>query len=75
MAGLIVIRCRRPGFRRAGLAHPERAEYPAGFFTAAQLAQLRAEPMLEVRELAAGEAAAEAPARPARAAPAPRQRG
>lgn len=55
MAGLIVVRCRRPGFRRAGLAHPARAEYPAGFFTAEQLAQLRAEPMLDVRELAEGE--------------------
>lgn len=47
----IIITCRRPGFRRAGIAHPARAEYPAERFDAAALEMLRAEPMLQVTEL------------------------
>jgi hypothetical protein len=49
MASLIRITARRDGFRRAGLAHPARPiEHPAEAFTAEQLAQLQAEPMLTV---------------------------
>lgn len=51
MAGVspaVIILCRRPGFRRAGMAHPARAEYPAGAFTAAQLEALTEEPWLQV---------------------------
>ncbi len=51
MARLIRVHCRKPGFRRAGLAHPARAEYPAEIFSAEQLAALRAEPMLSVQEV------------------------
>ncbi len=46
--GAVVITCTQPGFRRAGMAHPDRAEYPAGFFSAEQLEQLRGEPKLIV---------------------------
>jgi hypothetical protein len=46
--GRIVIISREPGFRRAGIAHPARAEYPLGFFTAAELEQLLSEPTLAV---------------------------
>ncbi|MBR0681916.1 hypothetical protein GXW74_15585 [Roseomonas eburnea] len=48
MSPALVILCRRPGFRRAGIAHPARAEYAAGAFTAEQLAVLAAEPMLRL---------------------------
>ena len=44
----LTILCRRPGFRRAGLAHPARAEYPAGAFTAEQMAALTEEPLLQL---------------------------
>lgn len=64
MARLIRITCRQPGFRRAGLAHPARAEYPAETFSAAQIALLRAEPLLDVQEI-------EAPGDPGGAADAP----
>ena len=47
----IEITCKRPGFRRAGIAHPAKASYPADRFTAAELAALRAEPMLVVLEV------------------------
>lgn len=53
MARLIIITCARPGFRRAGIAHPARAEYPAGHWSAEQLAMLRAEPMLSVVDVEA----------------------
>ncbi|MDU7520197.1 MAG: HI1506-related protein [Roseomonas mucosa] len=46
--GRIVIISREPGFRRAGIAHPARAEYPLGRFTAAELEQLLSEPTLAV---------------------------
>ncbi len=40
---------RRDGFRRCGIAHPAQpVEHPAGRFSAAELARLLAEPMLEV---------------------------
>lgn len=48
MSQKIRILCRKPGFRRAGIAHPAEAEYPADRFTAEELALLRAEPLLQV---------------------------
>lgn len=49
MASFIRITARRDGFRRAGIAHPARpTEHPAERFSAEQLAQLQAEPMLVV---------------------------
>lgn len=47
-APAVTITCTQPGFRRAGIAHPAHAEYPAGTFDAEQLAQLQAEPRLIV---------------------------
>lgn len=45
----IQITARRDGFRRAGISHGESStEYPDDYFTAKQLAELRAEPMLIV---------------------------
>lgn len=43
---------RRPGFRRAGIAHPAVKDYAPGELTAAQLDAIRAEPNLTVVELA-----------------------
>jgi len=61
---MIQIVCRRPGFRRAGIEHPEVATYPDNKFTDEQLAALKAEPMLIVTEVpdqaAAGEDAKKA---------------
>ncbi|MBR0643992.1 HI1506-related protein [Plastoroseomonas hellenica] len=51
MARLIRIISVLPGFRRAGMEHPHRAEYPVGFFSEQQLQQLRAEPKLSVYEV------------------------
>jgi hypothetical protein len=48
MAQTIIIVSRKAGFRRAGIEHPPRAEYPGDHFSAEQLEQLKAEPMLEV---------------------------
>ena len=49
---VIRIVAKREGFRRAGLAHPARpVEHPADRFTPAQLAALKAEPMLVVDEI------------------------
>jgi hypothetical protein len=50
MPKTLTIVSRKPGFRRAGIAHPARADYPAERFTADELAALKAEPMLEVIE-------------------------
>lgn len=47
-AGYILIVCGEPGFRRAGLMHASRAEYPLDFFTQAQLDAIDAEPKLEL---------------------------
>ena len=44
--GDITIRCTQPGFRRGGVAHPAEATYPAGTFTAEQMAAFEAEPRL-----------------------------
>ena len=46
--GYILIVSATPGFRRAGVTHPSRAEYPLDFFTAEQLRQIRAEPQLQM---------------------------
>lgn len=46
--GHILILCGTPGFRRAGFAHPSRAEYPLDAFTAEQLASISTEPVLEM---------------------------
>lgn len=43
------IRSKRPGFRRCGVAHPDEwVDHPEDRFTPEQLAQLQAEPMLQV---------------------------
>lgn len=59
---IVRIVARRDGFRRCGIAHPAQpVEHPAGRFSAAELARLQAEPMLEVELLddeQGGEAAA-----------------
>lgn len=48
----IVIKSKIDGFRRGGVAHPQvPTRYPDGYFTAGQLAALRAEPNLSVVEL------------------------
>lgn len=48
----IQILCKQPGFRRCGVAHPAQAVYPDGHFSPAQMAALKAEPMLVVTEIA-----------------------
>ena len=49
MEQVIDITAKREGFRRAGMAHSETTQtYPLSRFTAAQLALLKAEPMLIV---------------------------
>lgn len=50
----IRIRCKQPGFRRAGVAHVDDRIWPAGAFSEEQLALLKAEPMLIVEELGQG---------------------
>jgi hypothetical protein len=48
----IKIKSKKPGFRRCGIAHTvEAKEYPDGKFTPAELAALKAEPMLVVEEI------------------------
>lgn len=48
---ILRILSKKPGFRRAGIAHPDTPMiYPANRFTAAQLDQLKAEPKLDVIE-------------------------
>ena len=46
----VTIRCKKPGFRRAGIAHPTEATYPSGHWTEDELTALMAEPMLIVSE-------------------------
>lgn len=58
---MIQILCKKPGFRRAGVAHPAKAVYPDGHFTPAQMAALKAEPMLVVTEVSEGSAEAPEP--------------
>ncbi len=42
------ILCSQPGFRRAGIAHPARAEYAPDHFSEEQLEAMAAEPKLEL---------------------------
>ena len=49
--GPLRIVCRRPGFRRAGIAHPAEATYQADHFSLSDLGWLKSEPMLDVVEL------------------------
>lgn len=49
---IIRITAKRPGFRRAGLGHPDQPiDHPVDRFDAAQLAALKAEPGLIVQEM------------------------
>ena len=49
---MIVITSKQEGFRRAGIAHSlTPKEYPDDKFTKEQMAALKAEPMLIVREV------------------------
>ena len=55
---IVRIAARRPGFRRAGIAHPETpVDHPADRFNAKELAALKAEPALIVVELELPDAA------------------
>lgn len=49
--GEIIVVCRDPGFRRAGIEHPPVAVYQKGKLTAKQLAAMRKEPLLEIVEV------------------------
>ena len=44
----ILIVCGKPGFRRGGVAHPAKATYADGKFTAAQLKAFESEPLLTI---------------------------
>jgi len=44
----IQIVCKKPGFRRGGIAHPDVATYSESDLTKEQLAAFKAEPMLVV---------------------------
>lgn len=48
VSGQIIIVCRQPGLRRAGIEHPAVAVYSDRDFTSDQLKKLKAEPLLEV---------------------------
>ncbi len=49
---MIIIRSKKEGFRRCGVAHPATAtEYPAGTVTPGQIEALHNEPMLMVLEI------------------------
>ncbi|MBI9092297.1 MAG: hypothetical protein JEZ12_24040 [Desulfobacterium sp.] len=49
---MIEIKSIQEGFRRCGMAHSETVtRYPGGTFTDEQLSELKAEPMLMVRDL------------------------
>lgn len=47
----IQIIAKKDGFRRCKIAHVGTRVYPDGFFTATQLKQLKAEPMLVVNQV------------------------
>ncbi len=44
----IMLVCGTPGFRRGGIMHPSRAEYPLDAFTAEQLEAFASEPRIEM---------------------------
>lgn len=46
--GSLIIVCRAPGFRRAGVEHPAVAVYPFEHFTAEQIKAMEREPMLQL---------------------------
>lgn len=46
--GSVMIVCRQPGLRRAGIAHPAFAVYTSDHFTPSQQTLLSGEPLLEV---------------------------
>ncbi|WP_156474417.1 hypothetical protein [Gluconobacter albidus] len=48
VSGQIIIVCRQPGLRRAGIEHPAVAVYSDRDFTSDQVMSLKAEPLLEV---------------------------
>lgn len=48
VAGQLIIVCRQPGLRRAGIEHPAVAVYAPEYFTSDQVKSLKAEPLLEV---------------------------
>lgn len=48
VSGQIIIVCRQPGLRRAGIEHPAVAVYSDRDFTSDQFKSLKAEPLLEV---------------------------
>lgn len=49
---MIQIVSKKDGFRRAGIAHPSTPKnYPDDFFSEAQLAEIKAEPMLVISRL------------------------
>jgi hypothetical protein len=58
---MIEIRSKQHNFRRCGISHPKEAVvYPDGQFSKQDLAILKAEPMLVVKEIAAPDPADEA---------------
>lgn len=61
LGAALAVLCRQPGFRRAGQAHPARAEYPPGHFTEEQLEAMAAEPMLQLLPIEIDEGAGAAP--------------
>lgn len=48
---MIEIIAKKEGFRRCGIAHTGTKQYPDGTFTKKQLDELKAEPLLVVREI------------------------
>ncbi|MBO1328514.1 hypothetical protein OQ496_09245 [Acetobacter suratthaniensis] len=46
--GSLIIVCRAPGFRRAGIEHPPVAVYPFDHFTTEQIRSMEEEPMLQL---------------------------
>ncbi|MFT8423504.1 MAG: hypothetical protein ABF479_17350 [Gluconacetobacter sp.] len=50
-AGKLIIVSRKPGLRRAGVAHPGVHVHSIRKFSALEMAELKAEPLLEVIEI------------------------
>lgn len=46
--GSLIVVCREPGFRRAGMAHPAVAVYPLDRFSGSEIAAMEAAPELEL---------------------------
>ena len=61
---IVRITAKRPGFRRAGKAHPDTpTDHPAEVFSAAELRALKTEPQLVVQELDLPDPAPEKPSK------------